>query len=196
MHRKHILIVSSVAAALAVVAGVVSAGTFIIPPGPPETTSSYRLEDIYNRLSTGADGVQITFTEPISGPTVGTGYTLDEIMAVAPQADDTNGTIASQVVSGMTYWGLQSGTWGLQTGTAIVGSNVTGGDGLLTFSIPDGFYTASKTATAQDDDLAAGNIAQGVDIFGVLGSATLATGDATPADVLTGTTFPVRVGPG
>ena len=196
MRSKHKLIVLSVVAALAVVAVVVYAGNPDTPPGPPEMTSSYRLEDIYDRLSTGAAGTQITFTEPISGPTVGTGHTLDEIMAVAPSVDDTNGATAAQVVSGTTYWGLRSGAWGLQTGLAAVGGNVTGDDGQLTFAIPDGFYTGSKTATAQDADLIAGNIAQGVDLFGVTGSAAVATGDATPADVLTGTTFSSGSGSG
>jgi len=48
-------------------------------PGPPESTLSYTLEDIYNRLDTGAAGTQSTFTEPSLGPTSGTGHTLDEI---------------------------------------------------------------------------------------------------------------------
>lgn len=190
MRRKHVLIVLSVLAAMAAVAVVVvSAGNPNTPPGPPETTSSYRLEDIYDRLSTGAAGRQITFTEPISGPTVGTGYTLDEIMGIAPQADDTNGATASQVVSGRTYWGLQSGAWGMQTGTVTSGSNVTGGEGQLTFAIPDGFYTGSKTATAQDADLAAGNVRSGANLFGVAGDPNVvdtASGDATAADILSG----------
>jgi len=49
-------------------------------PGPPESTLSYTLEDIYNRLDTGAAGTQSTLTEPSSGPTSGTGHTLDEIV--------------------------------------------------------------------------------------------------------------------
>lgn len=189
MRSKHILIVLSVVAALAAGAVVVSAGNPNTPPGPPETTSSYTLEHIYGRLSTGAAGTQIIFTEPISGPTVGTGHTLDEIMAVAPQVDDTNGASASQVVAGTTYWGLQSGVWGLQTGTAPAGSNVTGGDGQLTFAIPDGFYTGSKTATAQDADLTAGNIRSGVTLFGVAGDTNVvntASGNAAAGDILSG----------
>lgn len=189
MRSKHIVTVLSVIAALAAVAVVVSAGNPNTPPGPPETTSSYTLEHIYDRLSTGAAGAQITFTEPISGPTVGTGHTLDEIMAVVPQVDDTNGATASQVVSGTTYWGLTSGEWGLQNGAATAGSNVTGGEGQLTFAIPDGFYTGSKTATAQDTDLVAGNIVQGVDLFGVDGSAVEASGNATDTQVLDGVTY-------
>ena len=117
MRSKHMLIVLSVVAALAAVAVIVYAGNPNNPPGPPETTSSHTLEHIYDRLATGAAGTQITFTEPISGPTAGTGHTLDEIMAVAPSVDDTNGATASQVVSGTTYWSLRNGAWGLQIGT-------------------------------------------------------------------------------
>jgi len=186
MHSRHILIILSLIAAVAALALVVSAGNPDNPPGPPETTSSYRLEDIYRRLSTGAAGTQITFTEPISGPMVGTGHTLDQIMAVAPQLDDTNGAATSQVVSGSTYWGLQSGAWGLQTGTAAAGSNVTGGDGQSTFAIPDGYYAGSRTATAQDADLVAGNIRSGANLFGVAGNPNVvntASGDAAAGDI-------------
>ena len=186
MRNRHILIVLSLVAATAALALVVSAGNPDNPPGPPDTTSSYRLEDIHRRLSTGAAGIQITFTEPISGPAVGTGHTLDEIMAVAPQVDDTNGATTTQVVSGRTYWGLQSGAWGLHTGTATAGNNVTGGDGQLTFAIPDGFYTGSKTATAQDADLEAGNIRSGANLFGVAGEPNVVntvSGDAAAGDI-------------
>jgi hypothetical protein len=189
MRSKYIVIALSVVAALAAVAVVASAGNPDNPPGPPEMAYSYTLEDIFNRLSTGAAGTAITFTEPISGPMVGTGHTLNEIMAVAPQVDDSNGATTPQVVSGATYWGLRSGAWGLQTGTAAAGGNVTGGDGQLTFAIPDGFYTGSKTATAGDLDLAAANIRSGVSIFGVAGDPNVvntASADVTAADILSG----------
>jgi hypothetical protein len=79
MHGKHILIALSVAAAMAAVAVVVSAGNPSTPPGPPESTYSHTLEDIYNRLDTGAAATPIPFTEPVSGPGTGTMHTLDEI---------------------------------------------------------------------------------------------------------------------
>jgi hypothetical protein len=56
------------------------------------------------------------------------------------------------------------------TGTVAAGSNVSGGGGLKTFTIPDGLYSGSKTATANDPNLVAGNIANGVTIFGVEGT--------------------------
>jgi len=84
MRRKITLIAVSVVAAIAAVVGVVSAGDPDNPPGPPETTSSYTLEDIYQRLTTGAPVTKSVFTEPSEGPLTGTMHTLDEIMAVIP----------------------------------------------------------------------------------------------------------------
>ena len=78
MRRKHTLIVVSIAVAITAVV-VVSAGDPDSPPGPPETTSSYTLEHIYDRLDTGVASIPITFTEPSSGPPTGTMHTLDEI---------------------------------------------------------------------------------------------------------------------
>ena len=164
MRSKHILIVLSVVAAMAAVAVVVSAGNPNTPPGPPEMTSSYRVEDIYNRLATGEAGTQITFTEPISGPTVGTGHTLDDIMSVAPTIDDTNGATPTQVLSGTTYWGLRDGAWGLQTGTMPIQTVDNS-----TTSQAAGYYNSFDLA-AVEADLVAGNIVQGVDLFGVTGS--------------------------
>ena len=54
------------------------------PPNPPGTASSYTLEQIYQRLATGAYfAKQSAFTEPASAPGTGTMHTLDEIMAKA-----------------------------------------------------------------------------------------------------------------
>ena len=49
------------------------------------------------------------------------------------------------------------------------GSNVEGGDGDISFGIPDGIYR-SKTATAKDSDLKAEDIRDGVQIFNVTGT--------------------------
>jgi len=54
------------------------------PPNPPGTTSSYTLEQIYQRLTTGNYfAKQSGFTEPASGPGTGTMHTLDQIMVQA-----------------------------------------------------------------------------------------------------------------
>ena len=156
--------------------------------GDPASTSSYTLEDIYNRLASGADGTQAAFAEPTVGPGTGTMFTLDQIMGEAPVRKDATGATTADVVANKDFWGLTGGQWGLRTGTMPVGSNVSGPNGSKTFSIPNGYYSG-KTATANDTALVAGNIAQGANIFGVDGSAIAPTGDATAGDVLDGKTF-------
>ena len=70
----------------------------------------YTLEDIYIRLDTGATGTKRTaFSEPSSGPTAGTGHTLDDVMGKAPVVDDESGADLSDVASEKTFWGLKSG---------------------------------------------------------------------------------------
>lgn len=102
---------------LVVMTGVAIAGVPETPPGPPDTTDSYSLLDLYLRLTTGAPGAPSVFTEPASAPGVGTMQTLNAIMAVAPALDDTNGVTTSQVPAGKTFWGLTNGEWGPQVGT-------------------------------------------------------------------------------
>ncbi len=161
--------------------------------GPTDAASQMRtLGEIYTKLDTGATSAkQTTFTEPSAGPAV-TGKTLDEIYAKTPTIDDTNGADPSEVVSGKVYWGLRNGAWGLQTGTSVLPTlqpSFLGSDGQLIIVIPDGLYTDNKAVTAVDADLVAGNIASGTDVFGVTGTALVATGDAAAANVLTGKSF-------
>jgi len=82
------------------------------------------------------------------------------------------------------------------TGSVPAGANVNGANGLKTFTIPDGLYAGSKTATANDTNLAAGNIKSGTSIFGVSGSVVQASGNAAAGDVLTGKTFSNASGAG
>jgi hypothetical protein len=161
------------------------------PAAPSHADSAmYTFEDIYNRLNDGAMGAKRSgpFVEPNSGPTDGTGHTLNEIMDKAPVIN-ANGAIPAEVLVGKYFWGLVSGNWGLKQGTAPVGANVFGTNGNLVITIPDGFYSGNKTATASDSDLTAANIKSGVNIFGFAGSVIEATGNANAADVLTGLTF-------
>ena len=116
-------------------------------PGPPGSTLSYTLEDIYSRLNDGTAGSPSTWTEPATGPTVGTGHTLSETMAIAPEVDDTNGAIQGDVLAGKTFWGLTSGQWGLLTGT---GSTAT-----YPAPVPKTGQTTSY-ATGDDRDLEKG----------------------------------------
>jgi hypothetical protein len=168
------------------------AGDLDSPAEPSSAASAmYQLEDIYKRLDDGTAGSKRSgaFTEPASGPG-STGYTLDEVMGKAPQADNTNGVVPSEVLNSKTYWGLRTdGSWGLQTGTVSAGSNIGGANGSKIFTIPNGMYTGSKTATANDTDLSAGNIKGGVQIFGVTGTLEEASGNAVNGDVLNGKTY-------
>ena len=166
-----------------------SAGTPAGPDTEPASTEWYKIEDIYNRLSTGTAGSKSPFTEPSGAPDTGTMHTLNDVMAKAHAKDDTDGAKTTEVVSDKSFWGLTSGKWGQQTGTAQKGDNVTGEDGKLSMTIPDGFYSGSKSATVKDSDLTASNIKKGVEIFGVTGSVLEAKGNATAADVLKDKTF-------
>jgi hypothetical protein len=174
--------------------------------------------DIYNRLTTGATGAKRSgpFADPTAGPAAG-GHTLNEIMAVAPSADNTNGAAVSDVLAGKTFWGLRTdGTWGHKTGTVAAGTNVTGTNGYLVINLPGGLYSnwhrigsiwsGGQTATAVDTNLVAANIKSGTTIFGVSGahavvdtsSGTAAAGDLAQGktayingNLVTGTFVPV-----
>jgi hypothetical protein len=137
------------------------------PANPPGSTSSYTLEDIYNRLTTGVDDGPGPFTEPTSGPG-STMYTLNEIMDKAPVADNANGATPVQVLTGRTYWGLRTsgGPWGKETGTMPIQTVDN-----TTVSQAAGYYNAFDLSTV-DTDLASRNIKSGVNIFGVAGTST------------------------
>ncbi len=109
--------------------GRVTAGSLDAPTAPA-STSSYGLDDIYERLDSGAAGTSSNFAEPGAGPG-STMNSLNEIMAVAP-ITKTNGATKTQVISGTTFWGLTSGQWGVQTGTLTV----SGGGTVTTTYIP------------------------------------------------------------
>lgn len=162
------------------------AGNLDAPAAPTDSTSAmYGLDDVYNRLDAGEAGAKRTgaFTEPASGP-ASTGWTLDDVMGKAPAVDNTNGAVTTEVLQGKTFWGLRSdGTWGNATG-ALATQTINN----TTTAQPAGNYAAFDLAT-EDTELAAGNIATGVTIYGVTGTVNVATGDAVSGDVLTGKTF-------
>jgi hypothetical protein len=71
----HVLVV------MVAVAVTVSAGP-ARPPGPPESTFGYSLEDVYNRLDTGKVVAMSSFTEPSTGPGISTGYSIDDLFGL------------------------------------------------------------------------------------------------------------------
>ncbi len=118
--RRIIVTLPAVVAAVGLLADPVPAGD-LDSPFAPGATSSYTLEDLYNRLDTGAAGTQSSFTEPTNGPTAGTVHTVNEIMAKAPAADEDSGATDTDVSAGKTYWGLTNGAWGVRNGTGSAG---------------------------------------------------------------------------
>ena len=165
-----------------------NAGTPAAPGTAPGSTNWYTLETIYNRLNAGTTGSPSAFTEPSVAPGTGTMYTLNEVMDKAPAADNTNGAVPGEVLSGKTYWSLRtdgsgSSKWGVLTGTLPTQTLADS-----TTNIKAGYYTTT-TLESVDSDFVNTNIKSGVNIFGITGTVIEATGDATAADVLSGKTF-------
>lgn len=189
------LLTLSALSALGTVPAASAAGT-LDAPAPPTSGSSamYNINDVCNRLDSGAAGSTRSgaFSEPASGPAA-SNCTLNDVMAKAP-AVDASAAAAGEVADGKTYWSLKDGVWGKHTGTATAGANVTGTDGSLGITIPDGLYSGGKTATASDTDLTAANIKSGVNLFGVAGTHTgiggnvqdTSSGDATAPEIASG----------
>lgn len=117
MERPKSLMVGILVCASAVCEGQ------LVPPSPPSDPSSarYTLGDIWNRLSSGAAGTKrgASFAEPTTPPSMPTMKSTDDIMAVAPVPDNTNGAMPSDVLTGRSFWGVRTsgGAWGLATGT-------------------------------------------------------------------------------
>jgi len=80
-------------------AAVVYAGSLDAPAAPTASGGQmYTLEQIYNRINDGTAATKMTpFTEPSSGPTAGTGRTLDEIYALAGQRARVSKTGAGDI---------------------------------------------------------------------------------------------------
>ena len=75
-------------------------------PAAPGSTSSYTLEDIYQRLSNGTAASQSAFTEPAVAPGTGSMHSLNDIYAVIPDA-------GSDVAGGGRLQDLRSSRWHL-----------------------------------------------------------------------------------
>lgn len=182
------------------------AGDLNAPADPSVPGSAmHTLEGVYNRLATGEAGSKRpgSFTEPAGGPTAGTGHSLDEVMNIAPEVDDTNGATTAEVLEDKAFWGLRAGgDWGLQTGSMPdreadnASSAQSATAGINKFTAPMGFYDGTDTVNATDaqvsaldTDIVTGNIHSGITIFGVSGKAEVvdtSSGDAVAADIALG----------
>jgi len=164
-------IFSAFAAAI-ITGGAVWAGS-LTPPANP-AASGYTLEDIYNRLNTNAAATAGGHSFSPSGDPAGSMYTLTQIYDKIPTVD------ASKILEGTTYLGV--------AGAIGIKDSITGTNGELEISLPDGYYEG-KTATAGDTDLIAANIKSGINIFGVDGNVNVVDtsgADAAAGDILSG----------
>jgi len=189
IHRTTGIVMSIAVCILLASAISISAGS-LDSPSEPNATSSYTLEDIYNRLNIGTAGTPSVFTEPAAG-IAGVMHNLSDIMGKAPVAN-TSGVAITDVMLGKTFWGLISGAgaWGQLTGTIATQTLSNTID-----NVAAGYY-AETTLHAVDADLAAANIKKDVNIFGIAGTAPIPSGTAVAGDVLTGKTFSNTSGTG
>ena len=187
---NHMIMAFCIAAAFTLLcSSAVQSGNLDQVAGPDNASSAmYRLSDLYNRLVTGAACAKRTggFAEPAAGPGSATGRSLDEIMALMPAQDNTNGATAADVLAGRIFWGLRTdGTWGLKTGAQETRTIDAG-----TTAQQAGFYGAFDL-TGIDPDLSAVNIKKDVTIFGIAGSSAVVNtefANATAEDIACGKT--------
>jgi len=166
----------------------VSAGD-IDSPGPPSAGSGmYTIEDIYNYLADGTEpAISSTFKEPTTGPGATMKSTKDIYNDTRAKFDSCD-TTPDQVMDTVTFFSTGSGNWGPRSGTMPNQGAVTYTPTTTDQAITEGYHNGSGKVQG-DPDLISGNIANGIDIFGVNGSAVGATGDATAGEVLTGKIF-------
>jgi len=162
-------------------------------PAPPTSPLSamFSLEDIYNRLNTGAAGAKRTggFVDPTTGP-IATRHTLNDVMAMAPASDNTNGSSSANVLSGKTYWSLLDAAWGQKSGTMPNNGGVNIVPSSVNQPIPLGYHDGTGNVIGSANLISA-NIRAGINIFGVIGNPSVVdTGDATATanDVISGKT--------
>lgn len=156
-------------AVICLTAGSIAFGGDLEPTAPPESTSSYTMDDLYNRLNDGSSGSPTTYAEPPAGGIVRTVKTVNDAMAVAPEKNDTTGAVSSDVVEGKNFWGLTETNWGPRGGTMpnIGRQNIS--CGTTNETIREGYHDGTG-AVVGDADLIAENIKQYVSIFGVKGT--------------------------
>ncbi len=183
---------------------VARAGTITPPSGSP-SAQFYTLSEIYEFITNNTTATEAGHDFTFSDSLAGTGNTLTEIydaLASLISADQVksgttylgvDGTLvpsggdatAANVLTGKTFFGDSQTNWTLQTGTMA-----NNGAFSLTASSSDQSVTAgyySGGTLAGDTDLIADNIANGVNIFGVIGNlvAGYLYGDSDQSKVLT-----------
>jgi len=166
---------------------IVKAGTITPPSGTPVATF-YSLSEIYNFITSSTTATEGSPALDWSATLEDSGRTLTEIydvlknlivadkvklgttyFNVAGALVPSGGTATTtNVLSGKTYFGVSQTDWNLATGTMA-----NNGSFALTASSSDqsviaGYYSGGTLAG--DTNLIAGNIANGINIFGVIGN--------------------------
>jgi len=170
-------------ATLLILPATVFAGPLDSPAPPTDPASAmYSLDDICNRLTTGAAATPTPFNLPPSGPT-DIGCSLNDIMNRAPIKNNATGAQPSEVISGKQYWGLTDSQWGLQTGTLPNHGAIVYTPSTTDQPIATGYHNGSIIKGLPN--LRPENIKQGVTILGVTGTYTA---PATPPPATTAAT--------
>ncbi len=168
--------------------GVATAGD-TEPSGPPETGSGmYPLSDIYNYLDSGtAPSISDSFQEPTEPPDSTMDSTKDIYDNISDKFNECNAT-PDQVLNTATFFSTDPDNWGPIMGNIESGEDVTGENGQLEISVPDGLYSGEKKITAADTALIPENIRAGETVFGQTGTFTQTDSPAAASDIMSGKT--------
>ncbi|RLC01732.1 MAG: hypothetical protein DRI57_30800 [Deltaproteobacteria bacterium] len=168
--------------------GVATAGD-TEPSGPPETGSGmYPLSDIYNYLDSGtAPSISDSFQEPTEPPDSTMDSTKDIYDNISDKFNECNAT-PDQVLNTATFFSTDPDNWGPIMGNIESGEDVTGENGQLEISVPDGLYSGEKKITAADTALIPENIRAGETVFGQTGTFTQTETPAISSDIVRGKT--------
>lgn len=155
--------------AMGLATNVFAESTATLHVGEVEEAGMPTLQDIANRLQTGADLIPASgFREPPGGYPVGGMPTLADLLALMP-APHANAATPEQVREGRVYWSLYTNAWGMATGTAPV-QVVSPGTNIL----QAGFYDETVWADVEPN-LVPENIRQEVVILGTTGTVAFAS---------------------
>jgi len=178
---------------LAMVMGLVltasqRAGTLYPSWGPQSGSGMYTLSEVYYYLTEGREGsIAGSFQDPAAGPgstMMNTKVIYDGIKAEFDGCDAGPG----DVLSGTTFFNIDTSAWGAQAGTMPNESGQVITPTTTNQPINAGYHDGSGY-TEGDTDLATGNIRQGVHIFGIPGDPCVAdteSGTAGDSDILSG----------
>jgi|GEM_PF-1811910 len=135
-----------------------------LTPSSAPAASGYTLGDIYTRLATNAAATAGNHTLATTTSPAASFYTLTQIYNAIPTI------YAGDLLASSTYLGV-TGTVEVKTGNTAVASSSAQGTSLV-FTIPQGYYDGTDTVTVATTSAVfiAGNIASGVNLFGLVGT--------------------------